>query len=680
MALPFTILSSPDRVRLVAGEDFRYTLDGAELDTWLPQWLPALDGRRTLAQALEMLATDRRDVAREIVARLYGERVLIDAPASAAYSPEPYSLSVEGEGLLHEQLTSYCQSTSGTGGRLLPVLCQDRLDYDMALRFNRCRLNSDAPWLWTSCAAMSRAYVSPLFLPDAGPCLECLLNHFQRRSPMPELYTDLIVYARQGGSIQPTPTPVRAIALLAQLVLWKAELAREADAPAALFRLHVLDVATLEVASHRVFADPECRAMRRSEMTAPWYANPYTGLFSRCGPVSRRAHDPAVSIWAGTLPRWGLDGTDLATGGAGWSAESAEAAGVGEGIERWQCKPSPQDHTVTASYESWPLDEQTIEPRLWVLFHPAQYAQPAFPFQPFTPQSVVRWVCCREGGSGRPWWVPEEFVFLQPPAGGRHHLGPAISTGLSCGRSGDPVLLRGLQEAIERDALMGAWWGRYVLEEHELPHVLAVLPPELPPRLRRPNLRYRCYRIVSPFSSHVTVVTLEGEDHEGWCFSVGSACRETRAASWQKAFLEAVQGRHFVRYLKARGQDHLESGAPVDFVGHALYYSLRPERLRSTVLERTITVASSTDGCGTEGWQVLADHLGADRPVLFRHVTPPALLAEELGWIVLRVLVPGLQPMHGHHGYPFLGGPLWAPRRGGMAIHPPSSFPLSIEG
>ena len=46
-------------------------------------------------------------------------------------------------------------------------------------------------------------------------------------------------------------------------------------------------------------------------------------------------------------------------------------------------------------------------------------------------------------------------------------MGPSTSTGLGCGRLGQPVLLRGLQEVIERDALMGAWWGRYPLWEWE---------------------------------------------------------------------------------------------------------------------------------------------------------------------------------------------------------------------
>ena len=62
--------------------------------------------------------------------------------------------------------------------------------------------------------------------------------------------------------------------------------------------------------------------------------------------------------------------------------------------------------------------------------------------------------------------------------------------------------------------------------------------------------------------------------------------------------------------------------------------------------------------------------------MLFRHLTPPPLAAEGLGWVVLRVLVPGLQPLHGHHALPHLGGPLWAPRGlADWAAVPPHPFP-----
>jgi ribosomal protein S12 methylthiotransferase accessory factor YcaO len=276
-----------------------------------------------------------------------------------------------------------------------------------------------------------------------------------------------------------------------------------------------------------------------------------------------------------------------------------------------------------------------------------------------------------------PFWVPEELAYLTLPPGRQAHLCPLVSSGLAAGRWNQPVLLRGLQEAIERDAVVGAAWGRYPLEEHEQARIFAGLDPVLPARVVRPNLRYRFFRINTPLSAHVTAVTLEGEDHVGYCFSVGSACRETRKASWLKSLLEAVQGRPYVRYLKSRWrlrEDRLD--VPASFADHALYYSVYPERLSGTVFGRTVKSGRELDldvDC-EEGVAGLAERLGANRPVLFRNLTPPGIALEQLDWCVLRVVVPGLQPLHGHHALPFLGGPLWAPRGWndwvGMLPHP----------
>src|SRR5262249_8359167 len=151
---------------------------------------------------------------------------------------------------------------------------------------------------------------------------------------------------------------------------------------------------------------------------------------------------------------------------------------------------------------------------------------------------------------------------------------PGLSTGLACGRPADPVLLRGLQEVIERDALVGAWWGRYPLAEYDVEEVFSLLDRRIPDRLRRPHLRYRCYWIDTPFSAHVTVATVQGEDREGYLFVAGSACRETRQASWAKALLEAVQGWHHVRHLKPVLNGRVSAAGPTDFAGHAVYYAL----------------------------------------------------------------------------------------------------------
>lgn len=413
-------------------------------------------------------------------------------------------------------------------------------------------------------------------------------------------------------------------------------------------------------------------------MSEAWYASAFAGLFRQLGPILRRPQDPAVVVWSGELPPWGPRSAALAVSGVGWESAAAEAACAGEAVERVLVCPQPQDRTVQASWRHWLAAEPAVPPDCWVLFHAEQYAQPGFPFAPFTADSVCRWTCMRDAATGGPRWVPEEFVYLEARPGESHHFAPATSTGLACGRLGQPVLLRGLQEVIERDAVLGAWWRCYSLESWPVEIVLKQLGGDIARRVQRPNLTYRCWRVATPFSEHVTVVAVEGRDHEGTCFSIGAACRETRAASWEKAILEAIHGRHYVRYLlqSQNGKRSPRPAAPRSFAAHAVYYSLHPEVLPAKALASAAEPVTLAEVPKHEGLPDLMARLGPERPVLFRNVTPPPLAAAAPEWYVLRVLVPGLHPLHGDDEFPHLGGSHWAPRdlRAWRAM-PPHPFP-----
>jgi len=256
MALPFTVLTGPDTVRLVAGEDYRYTLTAPGLQDWLPDLLARLDGQSSVGELLQELDPDRRAAATELVDRLYGERVLIEALARDRHVARRCGLDVEGVGQLADGLRSYA-SVDDEPGRLT-MLCQDRLDYAELLAFNRrCRAERRLG-MWVSTGVMQRGYVSPVILPDSGPCLACLIAHFRRLSPAPELYDHLTKHAEQGRAIAPSSFAAQGLIILEQLALWKWSLLEATEPPAALYRLHVLEVVSLEVSSRRVFADPEC--------------------------------------------------------------------------------------------------------------------------------------------------------------------------------------------------------------------------------------------------------------------------------------------------------------------------------------------------------------------------------------------------------------------------------------
>jgi ribosomal protein S12 methylthiotransferase accessory factor len=398
---------------------------------------------------------------------------------------------------------------------------------------------------------------------------------------------------------------------------------------------------------------------------ADWTCNPFTGLLKAFTEVPLHTGDPDVAIAAAEIPPWRDSDTPIYSSGAGWTQAEANAACRGEGIERWITAPLPDDGSLLASRANWPLDEEAVATREWVLFSPEQQALPGFPFARLDESTECRWVCCREAGRGTPVWVPEEFVYLQPRPGERQQFCPGLSTGLSCGlereTGGQPVVLRGLQEVLERDAVVGAWWGVYPLEEWDPAEVTARVGRECWRRFERPNLRWRFYRVASPHTDHVTLVSVAGETREGWIIAVGSACRETLEASWIKSLLEAVQGRHCVRRLYRewceRGRPAPEY--PVQFLDHALFYSQRPDLLPNTVLERGLTSPRGDLGWKTrEGLDDVRERLGSQR-VLVRSLTPPGLRVVDEPWRVVRVLVPGLQPLHGDHRLPFLGGPLW---------------------
>jgi bacteriocin biosynthesis cyclodehydratase domain-containing protein len=260
LALPFSILPQPDTVRLVAGEDFRYTFSAPGLDRWLPAFLARLDGVLSVRQLLTGLDPDRHAEAVQILERLYGERAVVDGSAQEAHAPLVCRLAVEGTGPLCERLRE-----EADGRPAVVVLAQDRLDYAAALDCNRRCRSEGRPWLWVSTGAMQRGYVSPLFLPDAGPCFGCLLRSFQRLSPAPDLYDALVAHSRNQGVLAPVPFPLAGLAILENLVRWKVEQMAETVAPNALYRLHVLECAGMEVSTHRVYVDsdcPECGACR----------------------------------------------------------------------------------------------------------------------------------------------------------------------------------------------------------------------------------------------------------------------------------------------------------------------------------------------------------------------------------------------------------------------------------
>jgi bacteriocin biosynthesis cyclodehydratase domain-containing protein len=227
LAPGFTTLIDAGSLWLVAGEDVRYRLTARD-PRWLRELIARCDGSRTLDE----LATAHDD-ARATLERLYEERVLVDGTAAQAHvAIEPAAIE---------------------------LFMQDSLDHRALLAKNGELLASRRRWMWITTGPGARAYVGPLFVPGAGPCAQCLLVHFKRLSPVPELYDVLIAH---DGPIAATPFVDAARQTVDAFVRWKLSLASAPLAVPALYALHVIETSELTITSHVPLADVECTACR----------------------------------------------------------------------------------------------------------------------------------------------------------------------------------------------------------------------------------------------------------------------------------------------------------------------------------------------------------------------------------------------------------------------------------
>lgn len=256
LAVPFTVIPEPGCVRLIGGEDLRYTLRGPEVEQWLPPLVDALAAGAARAEALARVPPAHRGSAEALLARLADERVLV--VAAARPSPAPYRAAVRGEGPLADALRVQSPPAPASAAPELLVLAQETMDLGAALAFDREARGSAAAWMWVTTGPVARAFVSPVFLADGGPCLGCLVTAFRRLSPAPELYDALLAHGARGGAFAPAPAAAEATLALAALAAWKARALAEPDAPAAIFELHVLELASFTVSAHPLAIDPDC--------------------------------------------------------------------------------------------------------------------------------------------------------------------------------------------------------------------------------------------------------------------------------------------------------------------------------------------------------------------------------------------------------------------------------------
>lgn len=519
-------------------------------------------------------------------------------------------------------------------------------------------------------------FVGPLWTPDrAGACYECLRVRVSSNSvhgPTWRAYMRLL--AVTGGRPVQQELPPWAAAQLAGSVGRRVEqwLADPAADPAD--QLLWTDDSGAGESRRHLLAVPICEVCGGGPDSAP---DPPEGIGLRAAEddrvgivhassVRRAESGPPVYLSGSTSADFALIRPSMRVtrnGGAGFAKKEAIDAALGESLERYAAGIYRPRDLRTASFEE--LDEPAVRPGEFGLYSPEQYATPGFPFEPFDDTTRVRWTPARDLWTGERLWVPASQVYL-------HYrrlreeaaVAPSISTGLAAGPSFREAVLSGLYEIIERDALAVSWLHRLpprpvaddmIMASSQVSYLIAGAT----------SWRVRFYDLSLDLTPSCVVAVMEHTGGPDRIMSFGSACRWSPAEAVRKAFLEAAQGLTYVRRLLKQHEDWeaAEDFHDVDdFNKHAIFYSKYPElRERAGYLVHPTRPPACTrperpaPADTRDPLDLMVKELGeAGRRVCVVDLTTPDV--RQLGVHVVRVLVPGLQHLAGHHACRMLGG------------------------
>jgi thiazole/oxazole-forming peptide maturase SagD family component len=337
----------------------------------------------------------------------------------------------------------------------------------------------------------------------------------------------------------------------------------------------------------------------------------------------------------------------------------AEAIAMIEGLERLftldYCAP---ERIVVGAYAD--LQARALDPRRLPLYADEQYRDPAFPFRRFVPEKPMQWIEGVTLTDNRPVLVPLDFV-RAAPAGGLYH---ATSNGAACHSSLAQAIVNAICETVERDAFMIAW-----LNQLSLPGIEITAadpdPWELRDTFRRLGFELALVDLTMDLQIPVMLGVLRDRHNPDFLLTnmvsaldplraLGKLCREL--AQFAYGYLLDLWNLN-PAVTRAAHPDCVAT-----FPDHLAFYQSREKHRHAAFLTQAPRSRRLGEGPYEAGvadarreLELLAARLrerGHD--IIVVDCTVP--FVAELGLHVVKVVIPGLQPLNAGHRRRVLGG------------------------
>ena len=376
----------------------------------------------------------------------------------------------------------------------------------------------------------------------------------------------------------------------------------------------------------------------------------------------------SMAVSAADLSRVAGIANAAKAGGGGEDLNTAIAATIGEMVERYCMYWYDADEFVQGSYRSL-ASSNAISPDLLRLYDKKQVeAKPSdVELAYFTDDVPIDWVWAYSLTRSTPVLVPASFVYMNYHASSDRVavIGRQASTGLAAGATLEEAVLNGLAEVIERDAFAISWLHRKVGAAIRIDD--AKLAGDIKRRFRTdlPSVDLRFYDISLDICTPCVIGFLRRSAEFGRVICVSSVARTNPCAAIVKCAREIGQGMPYIRYLRSQLKDWTPAEDFSDvrtFDHHFLLYIKRPELIDLNMaffdqMTEEIDLSCLADVSTGRPLGDIKRLMGmvaeVGYEVVVRDITTPDV--RDVGLHVVRVLVPGLMPLHGNHNFPYLG-------------------------
>lgn len=350
------------------------------------------------------------------------------------------------------------------------------------------------------------------------------------------------------------------------------------------------------------------------------------------------------------------------TGGTALTKDAALAKAIGESVERYCSDMCDVDDVLLIPYAH--VRREATDPRRFVLFHPEQYREPGFQFAQVSDETIIGWVQGFSLTRNEPTLVPASQVHQTYIPRSREELFESNPvSGYACGNTIEEAIFGGICEVIERDSFMIFWYNRLPIPALDLRSFASEEIKQSLDRYHCAPVRIFCSDITTDTGIPAALAVMTSQ-RPGWPAAVvATAADLDRERAITRALQELAANHLFIRATMESGQ-HQVPRTPAEVIDqedHGLFYA-SPERLRNldvVLRPRWVRDAKDFQSCASddlmENIETCVRRLAElDLEVIVVELTTPDV--KELGFRVVKVLIPGMQPIDFGMRWPHLGG------------------------